>query len=725
MKTSYPPIPRVCFFLGLILVLLAQIAEAQDGWPFEPEVVPPPATFAVPAPVMPARNWYITGGTRYRLIQRVSADKTPSPGVYPVPFGPGVPGYFGLGGYTPGYPQNPTGAASDPPNTSGLWVYDNGLINPNNPNIYTSQTATITDAYGASTSYISNPGDKAYSLTTAQQIGRYVYDPGVSGAPKTNYNIGSFVVATPGQFTGLTFLASTEVNFTKDMPDGTGFGLYSPGFEALQFDNWIWTPYMEIGAQWGPFFQWFYSFSGFSFGNKFGKNIECIYLPPPTSFTDAYAFSSDDGATPAVNFYSATTSTSVTVRNTGGTTTITGATAGTVSNTGGTTTSTGGATTITGANLSNTGGVTTITGATGGTISNDDGTTTNTSGTVSNPSGTLTQLANDYTITPAFGSTFTNAGGTYNADPGPPVSIVIGSGTQTFSGGRLTRATTGVTITQGVTTNVAYTAVIGTPPDVTVTGGDTGNNGGRLSVPATDITITGGTTTVTNGHTEVTGGTTSGTATGGTTAIAGGTTTAPVANTVIVGGALDITGGTPGSFNFSSVILGGGTTTITGGTTVSSGGTRYYLLNPNAATRTFTGGDAIPAIEHLSQNLGVNTFENRFGGRTFAPFMFGELGASLGLVGSWVFYKIDYLSTIKEAAKPNNILAITSQRQEDNQWSFGGFAGVDLKINLGPVFVGCSFDYAYMTDIRYSMVDVQTFINPGGRSFNCFAGIRW
>ena len=322
MKISYSLLPRVCFFVGLLLVLLAQVADAQVGWSDEP-------AFPVTPTIMSARSWYITGGARWYQGQRVSFDRTQPPGVYPVPFGPGVPGYFGLGGNTPGYPQNPTGATSDPPNMSGLWVYDNGLINSNNPNIFSPQTATVTDASGASTSYISNPGDKAYSLTTAQQIGRYVYVPGVSGAPTTNYNVGSFSVATPGQFNApipRTFKFSTEVAFTKDMPDGTSFGLQGPGFEALQFDNWIWAPYIEIGAQWGPVFQCFYGFSGYSFRNQFGKNIESIFLPPPASFTDTYAFSSDDGSAPAANFYSTTTSTSVTITNTGGITTSTGGT---------------------------------------------------------------------------------------------------------------------------------------------------------------------------------------------------------------------------------------------------------------------------------------------------------------------------------------------------------------------------------------------------------------
>jgi hypothetical protein len=170
----------------------------------------------------------------------------------------------------------------------------------------------------------------------------------------------------------------------------------------------------------------------------------------------------------------------------------------------------------------------------------------------------------------------------------------------------------------------------------------------------------------------------------------------------------------------------------------------YYRINPNLVWRQFNNehfdagnpdAPITPAYsqevkEHIAVDLKATVFENRLAGRaksSFGPY-FGftpELGVSLGGVFTLLYYRIETKTSIIELGNPSNVLYAWTGGQSDKQWSFGGFASVDLRMNLPNTFFGCSFDYSYMTDIRYSLQDIQCFINPGGRSLNFFWGLRF
>ena len=143
-----------------------------------------------------------------------------------------------------------------------------------------------------------------------------------------------------------------------------------------------------------------------------------------------------------------------------------------------------------------------------------------------------------------------------------------------------------------------------------------------------------------------------------------------------------------------------------------------------------TAVDRIRANEHIAVDLKATIFENCLAGRaksSLGPY-FGftpELGVSLGGVTSLVYFRIVTETKLTELSNPSNVLYEWTGGQSDKQWSFGGLAGVDLRMNLPNTFFGCSFDYAYMTDVRYSLQDIQCFINPGGRSLNFFWGLRF
>jgi hypothetical protein len=216
---------------------------------------------------MSSGRWYIAGGARWRQGQRVSFDKPPASGGYPVPFGPRVPGDFN---FTPAR------------NNAGVWIYDNGDINPNNP-----QVNQPSGAY---------PGDSAWTNSTF--LGTQVFQ----SLPNnwSYYNVGSFSVQNINQFSPLlptpataTFGNATSVSYNlafnqiPQLPTVT-----DDGFTSMAFDNSIWGPYVEIGFWSGSLVSIAYSFSAFSFSNSFQKNMPATLYPYASSLTDSYNFSS-------------------------------------------------------------------------------------------------------------------------------------------------------------------------------------------------------------------------------------------------------------------------------------------------------------------------------------------------------------------------------------------------------------------------------------------------
>jgi hypothetical protein len=393
-----------------------------------------------------------------------------------------VKGYFGLGGNTPGYPQSPTGQTTDEPNVSGLWLYDDGLLDPTNPNTNTYTAITVTDpGTGTTSTVVINPGDTAYSFATATAIGRFIYRTGIDNPAYTNYNKGSFFITSTSadgtkkdQFfkadgtKAEKFSDATIVKLTKTLdtdPNGAGYSVTGPGFENQAFDSWIWGPYIEFGWQTDPLFQIKYGFSWFTFANSFGKNISSIYYPSPTSFTDAYAFQSNDDSEIPRNFSSAMT----------------------------------------------------------------------------------------------------------------------------------------------------------------------------IIIP----------------------------------------------------------------------------------------GVAAYRLNPNNVTRSFTGGDPVEVLEHLSHDLRAYNYENRVVGRSnllVLPSL--EVGVALGLVATFVHLQTHTRNTIADRTTGEVVRVLTGM-QTDNQWSYGGMAALDLNLNFGRTFLTTAFEYLYMTDIRYTLIDIENFINPGGKALSFSFGVRF
>ena len=275
MKLSILQILKVSVLIGLIIVTTLSVANAQMVLPYNQN--------PFSQQTISSGGWYIAGGARWRQGQKVSFNKTPDTGGYSVPFGPSVPGNFAFG------------RAS---NNAGVWIYDNGTINPNNPQINTQTFQTFTIG-GNTTSVQTNPGDSAWGGSSS--LGTQVYqwsDP--TTTPPTPYwsyyNIGSFTVQNLNQFaplSALTFGNVTSVSYDLAFNQSPEPTVTDVGFNSLVFDNSFWCPYIEIGLWSGwSVLSFSYSFQAFSFSNSFQKNIPATLYPYATSLTDSYDFSS-------------------------------------------------------------------------------------------------------------------------------------------------------------------------------------------------------------------------------------------------------------------------------------------------------------------------------------------------------------------------------------------------------------------------------------------------
>ena len=260
-----------------MLAITGSMADAQQ---WESQYTQSPFTSLTPQ-MMSIGRWYIAGGARWRQGQKVLFDKTSEEG-YAVPFGPRVPGNFSF-----------TRAS----NNSGVWIYDDGSINPNNPQINTQTFQT----FGAITVQ-TNPGDSAW--TNSSSLGAQVFQwtaPTVPSVPHWDYyNVGSFSVDNINQFSPLiatppsplpTFDNATSVSYNLAF-NPQGPTVTDGGFTSLAFDNSFWCPYVEIGFWSGDVISIAYSFSGFSFSNSFQKNIPATFYGVANSLTDSYRFSS-------------------------------------------------------------------------------------------------------------------------------------------------------------------------------------------------------------------------------------------------------------------------------------------------------------------------------------------------------------------------------------------------------------------------------------------------
>jgi len=130
----------------------------------------------------------------------------------------------------------------------------------------------------------------------------------------------------------------------------------------------------------------------------------------------------------------------------------------------------------------------------------------------------------------------------------------------------------------------------------------------------------------------------------------------------------------------------------------------------------------------VNNTVDINVYDMRWGGRSWLPlYGLGRLGVSLGFAFMPAYYKItenrNYLALGPNT--PGEVLASVSSEHLDWRPHYGGFAGADLSLGVGPVYVNASADYTWATHQMYRLDFVETSFSPGGMSASAGVGVRF
>ncbi len=265
--------------IGILVLVLAESALAQQFYLRPPNLAPS-------RPSVYRGAFYATGGVKYRNVREVSF-KTRSLELINIAqagqpaFGPATDGGVA-------YPDVPAGTAAADPNLSGIWLYDDGFIEP----FATGSvgTSAIYPTYGSALGRVTDAGG-----TVATDNGTwFVSDRALqfNGDPSGNIDLNNAVTwsrlltgLTPASENNLLFIAGGAGPLTVGPHYGTPYGVPgvwaevpSRGFQAIvtpeletQTTNKILTPFFEMGYQMANYVDLFVGFSWFELGETFGR----------------------------------------------------------------------------------------------------------------------------------------------------------------------------------------------------------------------------------------------------------------------------------------------------------------------------------------------------------------------------------------------------------------------------------------------------------------------
>ncbi len=155
-----------------------------------------------------------------------------------------------------------------------------------------------------------------------------------------------------------------------------------------------------------------------------------------------------------------------------------------------------------------------------------------------------------------------------------------------------------------------------------------------------------------------------------------------------------------------------------------------YSINPLSGNRVFKDNGVpvspLAVTENLSVGLNASCYENRLAfllmGRFLPPY---ELGISLGPVATLVHSTLNYQNIILHPDNPDIVLVTNIGSSVKDQWSFGAFGSLDLRVSLRNTFFGCSFDIVSYLSTKHGLDEIQSTINPGGSSLSFGGGVRF
>ncbi|MEW6351885.1 MAG: hypothetical protein AB1646_22780 [Thermodesulfobacteriota bacterium] len=294
----------------VIGVLTALMCDAAIGQ--QPPFMQPPYYLPPQRPAMSRGLFYMNAGVKYRNIQEVSFKSRDTqiiniaqPGV--PAFGPGVDELLN-------YPVPPTSIASDPPSISGIWLYDDGFLEP---------TPFITQApapqfffpfghQGLGRVGVGRPDDAGTWMVTDL---RAQADDGAAGnmAATQHFrftkvldgltpNTYAFILAQPGA--AGTTLALGPAAGTPYGVAGVWAEVPSRGFAAVVASGLdkvgtlkTVVPYVEAGLQVTNYFDLFGGFSWIPISKDYGRTVPATVFAARRAYRDTFPFHSDPNTT--------------------------------------------------------------------------------------------------------------------------------------------------------------------------------------------------------------------------------------------------------------------------------------------------------------------------------------------------------------------------------------------------------------------------------------------
>ena len=133
----------------------------------------------------------------------------------------------------------------------------------------------------------------------------------------------------------------------------------------------------------------------------------------------------------------------------------------------------------------------------------------------------------------------------------------------------------------------------------------------------------------------------------------------------------------------------------------------------------------VAVTENLSVGLNANCYENRLAFLLMGPILRRyELGMSLGPVATLVHSTLNYQNIVPDPTDPDNVLLKNIGSNVKDQWSFGAFGSLDLRVSLRNTFFGCSVDYVSYMSIKHGVDDIQEYHKPRWHQSQLWWGLK-
>ncbi|MBM3303085.1 MAG: hypothetical protein FJY85_24465, partial [Deltaproteobacteria bacterium] len=282
---------------AMLLSLLVGVVSIMAGGFCLAQMVPQPPFMVPYTPGMTSGLFYFNGGVKFRNIQTVAFKIVPHAvsqvaSLGTVPWGPEVEGSVFYPYDAAAVPPLPTGNPAEDPDRSGIWEYDDGIIDPRASTDVCAQNPIAFTSVG---------GNRAL---------------GHRAAPENN--IGRFTVAVPSTQTdnrGGTYQGTTHITFSRRIDGRTAFEIASRIFQVsfdtdrqLEFTHKIWTPYLELGYRASSFFDVLFGVSWFTLSDTSLTRAHSYAYLHRRIFNDTFRFVGDDTQSwPALGFSSVVT----------------------------------------------------------------------------------------------------------------------------------------------------------------------------------------------------------------------------------------------------------------------------------------------------------------------------------------------------------------------------------------------------------------------------------